>query len=85
MNLNKKMDTIELLKRSSHWGNLELYCSWCFCCSFVHMQLSNEYTFLFVLEFIVPLEKFSLIWRRHHCRLKAANFDLCWALMAIEQ
>ena len=25
--------------------------------------------YLFVcLEFIVPLENFSLIWRRHHCR-----------------
>ena len=42
--------------------------------------------FLFVcLELIVPLENFSLIWRRHHCRLRAANFDLCSALMAIEQ
>ena len=28
---------------------------------------------------------FSLIWRRHHCRWRAANFDLCSALMAIEQ
>ena len=37
------------------------------------------------LEFIVPLENFSLIWRRHHCRWRAANFDLCSALMALEQ
>ena len=37
------------------------------------------------LKFIVPLENFSLIWRRHHCRWRAANFDLCSALMAIEQ
>ena len=43
--------------------------------------------FFFVcLEFIVPFETFSLIWRRHHCRWRAANFDLlCSALMAIEQ
>ena len=27
---------------------------------------------------------FSLILRRHHCRWRAANFDLCAALMAIE-
>ena len=41
---------------------------------------------LFVcLEFIVPLEIFSLIWRRHHCRWRAVNFDLRSALMAIEQ
>ena len=41
---------------------------------------------LFVyLEFIVPIENFSLIWRRPHCRWRAANFDLCSVLMAIEQ
>ena len=41
---------------------------------------------LFVcVEFFIPLENFSLIWRRHHCRWRAANFDLCSALMAIEQ
>ena len=41
---------------------------------------------LFVcLLFFVPLENFSLIWRSHHCRWRAANFDLCSALMAIEQ
>ena len=33
--------------------------------------------FVCFLEFIVPLENFSLIWRRHHCRWRAANFDLC--------
>ena len=32
---------------------------------------------LFVcLECIIPLESFSLIWRRHNCRWRAANFDL---------
>ena len=41
---------------------------------------------LFVcLEFFVPFEKFSLIWKGHHCRWRAANFDLCSALLAIEQ
>ena len=33
----------------------------------------------------VPLENFSLIWRRHHYRWRAENVDLCSALMAIEQ
>ena len=37
------------------------------------------------LEFFVPLENFSFIWKRHHYRWRAANFDLCSALMAIEQ
>ena len=41
---------------------------------------------LFVcMEFIIPLENFSLIWKPHHCRWRSANFDLCSALMAIEQ
>ena len=41
---------------------------------------------LFVcLGFFVPLQKFSLIWRRQHCRWWAAHFDRCLALLAIEQ
>ena len=45
--------------------------------------------FLFVCLFVclfgvaVPLENFSLIWRRHHYRRRAANFDLCSAPMAM--
>ena len=34
---------------------------------------------------IVPFEDFSLIWRRYYYRWKATNFDLCSALMVIEQ
>ena len=37
--------------------------------------------YFFCLGFFVPLENFVLIWRRY----QAANFDLCSALMAIEQ
>ena len=41
---------------------------------------------LFVcIGFFAPLENFSLICRRHHWRLRAANFDRYSALMAIEQ
>ena len=40
---------------------------------------------LFVcLELNVQLENVSFVWRRYHCRWRAANFDLCSALMAIE-
>ena len=41
--------------------------------------------FLFVcFEFFsVSLENFSLIWKRHQCRWRAANFYLCSALIAI--
>ena len=41
---------------------------------------------LFVcLWLIVPLKNFSLIWRRHHYRWKAENFDLCQVIIAIKQ
>ena len=41
---------------------------------------------LFVcMEFNVPLENFSVIWWRHHYRLRTANFKLCSTLIAIEQ
>ena len=44
------------------------------------------YILLFLcLRFFVPLENVSPIWRCHHCRWRAANFDLCSALKAIEQ
>ena len=35
------------------------------------------------LGFFFPLENFSLIWGRHHCRWRAANFELCLALMTV--
>ena len=39
----------------------------------------------FVCLFVwVQIKNFSLIWRRHHYRCRAANFDLYSALMAIE-
>ena len=42
--------------------------------------------FLFVCLFVfVPLENFSNLWRRHHDRRRASSFDLCSALMTIEQ
>ena len=36
---------------------------------------------LLLLWFFVPLENFSLIWKCHLCRWRAANFDLCSTLM----
>ena len=51
--------------------------------SFPYMQ---DFICIFVcLGFSVPLENFSLIWRRHHYLWRTANFDLYSALMAIEQ
>ena len=49
-----------------------------------HVVVSFFVCFVYV-EFIVPLENFSLIWRRNHCRWWAANFELCSALMDFEQ
>ena len=41
--------------------------------------------FLVCLGFYVPLESFSLVRRCLHYRWRASNFDLYYALMAIEQ
>ena len=48
----------------------------------IFVQIGKKFV---CVEFIVPLENFSLIWRRHHCRWRAASFDLWSALMVIEQ
>ena len=55
------------------WQNSNHSVVYWFVCSFVCMG------------FIVPLQNFSLIWRRHYYRWRAENFDLWSALMAIEQ
>ena len=39
---------------------------------------------LFVWGVFVPLENCSLIWKRHHYRWRAANFDIWSALMVIQ-
>ena len=59
--------------------------------NYIHVVRNNLicYVLTFVcvfvcLGFFISLENSSLIWRRHHCRWKAANFDLCSALMVIE-
>ena len=58
---------------------------------YVHDYIQHEtFHYMFVLLFVcvgffVSLENFSLIWRRHHCRWRAANVDLCSAPMAIKQ
>ena len=49
------------------------------------ISTKNSFQLFVCLEFIVPLENCLLLWWRHHCRWRAANFDLCSALMAIEQ
>ena len=54
---------------------------------FVIMEFNTKWTpflSLFVWGFF-PLKNFSLIWGRHLCRWGAANFDLCSALMALQQ
>jgi hypothetical protein len=37
------------------------------------------------LGFYVPLKNFSLIWRRHHCRWRAAKFRPMLGAQAFEQ
>ena len=42
--------------------------------------LSAKFSLFVCVEFFVPFESFSLIWRRHHYRWRAANFDHTWHL-----
>ena len=42
-------------------------------------------TFDFVFFLFLPLANFSLIWKRHHYKWRASNFDLSLTLMATEQ
>ena len=50
------------------------------------LQSSLVCLFLFVWGLSSHSKFFNLvIWRRHHYRWRAAHFDLCAALMAIEQ
>ena len=52
------------------------------------LQIYIRYICLCLFLFGYPkqkLENFSFIWRRHHYRWRASNFDLYMALMAIEQ
>ena len=53
--------------------------------SILHVYVTFLLDSICCLGFFVSLENFSLIWRCYHCRRSAANFDLCSALMAIEQ
>ena len=57
-------------------------------CKILNLTRNNDsfcFLFCFVLfslfvclGFIIPLENFTLIWRRHHSRWKAANF---WSIL----
>ena len=53
--------------------------------TFLNKNVMLKCLFVCLFGFIVPLEHFAVIWRRHHYQWRAANFDLCSALMAIEQ
>ena len=63
-----------------------ILCDW----SQFHFACANfkeKYVLIFFvcLGFIIPLDNFSHIWKIHHCRWRVAIFDLCLALMIIEQ
>ena len=83
--LNIQLDNFPLMWRRhraywtvAKWGPLlGAYCLWA-----TKRHGSNR---LFVWGFFVQLDNFSLIWRHHNCRWRAANFDLCSALVAIDQ
>ena len=54
--------------------------------SFFFVFVFWVFCFLFIyLGFFVPVDNFSLIWRRHHYRWRSANVDVYSVFMAIEQ
>ena len=55
--------------------------------SLTQINIPSNHDMIVCLGFDIPLEKFSLVWRRHHYmyQWRASNFDLYSALMTIEQ
>ena len=63
-------------------------CHLCTVFTLYYSLLSMLSIVLFVsclIRVIVPLENFSLLWRRHHNWWRTAKFDPCPAHMTIEQ
>ena len=52
---------------------------------YIKQKFNSWFLLLVCLGFFVPLENFSLVWRRHHYRWMAANFDLYSVFMTSEQ
>ena len=50
-----------------------------------HFEFGGHCILFVCIGFFVPLENVWLIWRRDHYHWRATNFDLCSALIAIEQ
>ena len=51
----------------------------------IHLMRSKEFLFVCLLGVFHPTGEFFTHMRCHYCRWRATNFDLCLALMAIEQ
>jgi hypothetical protein len=45
------------------------------------MEMSSACRLIDCLRFYVPLKNFSLMWRRHHCRWRAAKF---WPMLGAQ-
>ena len=60
--------------RNNRWAKAKNYCDHWFC---LFVCLYGDYR--------PTREFFTHMWRRHPCRRRAANFELCSALMVIEQ
>ena len=75
-------------KLYAKFGNFanSIMANYCIFCLFVRLFV-RLFVCLFVRLFVCyrSTREYSLIWRRHHYRWRAENFDLSSALMAIEQ
>jgi hypothetical protein len=62
----------------SRWVFFKSICSLCLqqnqLCNALFIDIPNE--LIDCLQLYVPLKTFSFIWRRHHCRWRAAKFRL---------
>ena len=51
----------------------------------LRLTIKVQWSMLAWIVFLLPLDKFSLIWRHYHKRWKASNFCLYSALLTINQ
>ena len=82
----------ELTVWQSSFRRATIICFWkllilFFGCDLAWFRVDNHlyYWLSVILGIFVPIEDFSLIWRRHHYRWWAANFDQCSVRMVIER
>ena len=76
---------VQQVRKTTWTGKCFEYNQTCYECRGRHHFAQYCARWLVCVDFFIPLENFSVIWRHRHCRRRAANFDLCSELMVVEQ